>query len=437
MKFWLKRIFYKSEGEGNGDPEWINFKEKFSSRYKKQLVRLIPFGEIFAEIGMPLLIFIISLIGVSILWNESLFSDGVQQAANYFNSEDAKRKDIVVVTIDDQTLSGLDRTDSHRRLIFDITNEVNKYKPIAIGLDYVFLPEMRDNDTDIKINNECNIEDGDGFVVVGSILGKYNELSTEIPPDKKIFEKQYIDGGKCSKWGHLFVSYSMDVERVRTVPLTINDEYQGRVVPSLALQLWMTIRGSDDPILSDVDYVRNVLHSCEQGDYEIIDDSNLCKLIGTKLSGERRVRFNPIKDSFDVISASEIVSPVSKDWLAEKLSGKYVLIGDGFTKSDDFVDTPLGSLNPFKQDENAIDKLPGVYVHAYTLGNIISESLGQKGFIEDVNSVTTIIISITLILVLLIFYRYIAIYRWIYTRRGERKYGNQAVSFLSLGLCFL
>ncbi len=394
---------------------WAAFRRALAARGSAELLALLlPFLEIYRKILLPAAIVLVMVV-ISLVYRESILEDLVQQVANRWEAPAGER--IVVVAIDDETLSAIAPETDSRGVVLALVARIAGARPRAIGVDYVFLPPLATANPDQRSRPGKGAR-GPAFprvagsvpVVAGSIAVKTGELWTDVAPDPALVDPLAQD------WGHAYVAQSKDAGQIRTIPMDYPGDRE-RPIPSLSLALWAVGRGMSGHAL------REALQRCDLA-AEAPEAARECPADLRERRGEKRIRFGPAHEMFTVVSAARLLDGRFREGhvyharMAGVLRDRHVLLGATHRQGTDRFATPLVTRIPLLGASVSLfghePLLPGVFVHGYALQNLLRGDFIRAG--PSSRSIVLLALSaaLPLLTALLTFVR-----RWLLAADGE------------------
>ena len=312
--------------------------------------------------------------------------------------------DVIIVDIDEKSLSKLGQWPWSRDIIAKILENMTNAGVGIIGFDIVFAEE--DNSSphkvfkkfDINIKNAPNydLELANMVANTPTILGYQFKLEKEIQHINKKAPQIpaiIIEKNKALGEEHLIKAYGTTINIpllqdnsyssgyfnnipdesgiVRSVPMVIS--YDNMLYPSLSLEIIRVITQS-----------KKVIVNYDENGVQNISLNNM--IIPTDRYGRVLVNFRGKERNFKYISAYDIYED---KFNIEEIEGKIVLIGTSAAGLLDLRATPMDSV------------FPGVEVHANVIDNIlVGDFIYKASWIDGVNISLIFILSILVILLI-------------------------------------
>ncbi len=282
--------------------------------------------------GLTFSILVFTLLQLPIFINiNNLFLDNLQ-------GEIQPRKEVVVVGIDDKSLSEIGSWPWDRSVFAQVINNITKDKPASIGIDVLFLESRLGDESLIQA-----IEQGDTPIILGSKLDRGTIL-------KSIFD------GKANTYSG-FVNFSPDSDgKIRNTQVfeNINNKCELSFALALASQYFHI----------NPDKLCNTNSRLPSGDSAFIQGGQV-KLRSTSysLQSNNELTFSYSKERFNTISISDVYNSRLED---NFFKDKIILIGS--TALDLRTELNDNFTNIFGQT------IPGVEIHANILNSFLEDS---------------------------------------------------------------
>ena len=308
---------------------------------------------------------------------------------------------VVILDIDEKSLGTLGQWPWSRNKVAKLLENLSAAKVGVIGFDVVFAEEDNSSphkvlkELNIKIENPPNYDEIFAKVVASTptILGyefqleEDEYLKTKTPEIPAIFierNRQLADDYLIKAKGTILNipilqdnAYSSGFFNnvpdssgiIRSVPMIIR--YEEQIYPALSLEIIRAISGNNKVYIN---YDEIGVKDISIGDFFIPTDRH----------GRLIVNFRGKDKTFKYISALDIYN---NNFDKKDIEGKIVLVGTSAAGLLDLRATPFESV------------YPGVEVHASVIDNILEgDFLTKPAYVDGVNIVTIIIISILVIL---------------------------------------
>ncbi|WP_417783984.1 CHASE2 domain-containing protein [Terasakiella pusilla] len=315
-----------------------------------------------------------------------------------------KEPDVVVIEIDDNTmfsdkgfipegsLNTSTQIDDSLSLC-SLVKLIAQAHPKVIALDYFFEPNKKKETFNCGDGSKSIGENINVPIVVTSRLSNAGFKTREIEPS------HYAVNHSSQLWGHSQINHVDDIARtINHAPNILNGNS-----PSLAITAWLLslIKEDGSRKFTSGKEVRNFLKSCKAG-----QKSEICnKVVHRLLNEEHRIFYAPFKSSVRIESAKNFLqgSICAKKIhrCAEGLKDKIVLIGSSHLNADDTFQIPFvinSETQSFFDFVSGSQPVPGVYVHAMAISNIID----GKVFAQD-RRIEISIIGIIIFILLAVF----------------------------------
>ena len=246
--------------------------------------------------------------------------------------------ELVIVAIDDSSLSELGRWPWSRRMHADLLNRLTDMNAKVVGFDVLFSePELGDPQAD-ELFAEAIKRNGRTVLAVAPS----NPL-----PDVPISEVLPLPMLAASAAGLGHVDFEIDSDglcRSFFLHAGIDDAHW----PTFSLTL---LQVAGEALSTDIPKTHGPPHDSTPGWLR---------------SGRFLIPFDPRPDAIEIISAYKVLSDEEE---AARVTGKYVLIGSTATGLGDVISTPV-SLNH--------QRMPGVELNAHVLSGLLNSSLMQE-----------------------------------------------------------
>jgi len=318
-----------------------------------------------------------------------------------FRGEKPHSNSVVIVDIDEKSLSKLGQWPWGRDKVAEILQKLNNANVSAIGMDIVFAEKDRSSphkifqDFNKSIKGIPNYDEIFAKTISSTptILGyqfefKNTEYLKKIPPSIPgfIYEKnkptknKYILEAKSvilnipeiqdvAYSSGFFNNFPDESGMVRTIPLVIR--YKDTMYPSLVLELIRALIGVQKIIIN---YNTQGVNNISLGDYTIPTDRQ----------GRLTLNYRGAKKTFKYISAIDILND---KFNKKDIEGKIILIGTSAIGLLDLRAMPFDSV------------FPGVEIHANAIDNIITEDfLSKPQELNDMDIINIFIVSIVTVL---------------------------------------